>query len=858
MTVDFEQQGRALLARGYTIIPIAAGQKRPAIPKWQHARLTAADLPKFAGCGVGVLPGVGEVPLTAADADIKRPALAAAYLAWMREYLGLTVERVGAAPKVMLIYRAAEAGWAKATSAWYAEPGVTDIHQADRVEFLGAGQQFVAYAIHPDTGKPYEWIDLIGGLDEIDAADLPVLTREHVTQALEAFERLAREHGLVPVKAGKAGATTASAAHPGGDDPLMAYEPPVGLPMAEAARYLTFVDNEEYDTWIKAGASLHHEYGGSDEALRVWDDWSSTADNYQGMSDLATRWEGFGKSDRRPITIRWLLKFGREGEKVAVLAEKHSVLDDAKARIAACDDQIALVSTIAKEVGRDAGEDLALRAQLAGMIRAKFKSLTGMALSAADVKAAMRTAPVVDVAALAAGGGRREDSELGLVARFMDRYGNGLMYVPEMDRWFKWTGTLWKGSNVVEIHHLIKEVIKDLPREHELIQNESERSRFFEFVRRSQNQNAVKNVSDSARSEMAVYVPAEELDRDPMLLGVANGAVDLRTGKLLPPTREHRITIASRTRYRPEAKCDLFEATLLDVFNGDREMVGFFQRLAGYSILGNPKEDVIAVLHGGGSNGKSTILNAIRDTLGPHGAVSDPTTIMETKGKGSAGGPREDLLRLRGKRLVTVAEPPEGAVLNESVVKTMTGGDPVPARGVHSRYTIEVRPSWVVFMLTNHRPTIKGDDDGIWRRVLLVPFERNFKKEGLDDTDREDRLRAEREGILAWLVRGALEYLRDGLRPPKVVQDAGSEYREDMDLLSSWLETCCTVDPNARESNTVLWASWSQYAKTRGELLFIPSEKSLGRKLRTRFKGYKSNGNRGFCGIKVNQVGEFE
>ena len=117
MTIDFEQQGRALLARGYTIIPIAAGQKRPAIPKWQHARLTEADLGRFAGCGVGVLPGVGEVPLTAADADIKRPALAAAYLAWMREHLGLTVERVGAASPTSTRLIASNS-WAPASSSW--------------------------------------------------------------------------------------------------------------------------------------------------------------------------------------------------------------------------------------------------------------------------------------------------------------------------------------------------------------------------------------------------------------------------------------------------------------------------------------------------------------------------------------------------------------------------------------------------------------------------------------------------------------------------------------------------------------------------------------------------------------------
>lgn len=311
----FTTFGRALLGNGYLIIPIKPGHKRPALDNWQTARLGAADLTRYPNHGVGVLCGQGAQPVAAIDVDTTDGALAARFVAWCQEHLGATCERVGNAPKILLAYRAASEGWGKATGAWFEDLGGA----RHRLEVLGKGQQFVAYHIHPDTGEPYEWVDLFGGLDAMRAGDLPVITEAQVEEALQVFEAMAAEAGLVRVSGSKtkAGGMTSAPV----DDPLMAYEPPVGLTLDKAKRFTALADNEDYDTWLKVGMALHHEFAGSTEALDLWDEWSSTAANYANRDDLERRWEAFGKSGRRPTTMRWLMGLAKEKRQAAQVAE---------------------------------------------------------------------------------------------------------------------------------------------------------------------------------------------------------------------------------------------------------------------------------------------------------------------------------------------------------------------------------------------------------------------------------------------------------------------------------------------------------------------------------------------------------
>ena len=854
MSSDFQTHGRALLGNGYLIIPIKPGHKRPALDNWQTARLGAADLTRYPNHGVGVLCGQGAQPVAAIDVDTTDEGLAARFVAWCQEHLGATCERVGFAPKILLAYRAEAEGWGKATGAWFEDLGGA----RHRLEVLGKGQQFVAYHIHPDTGEPYEWVDLFGGLDAMQARDLPTITEAQVEEALQVFEAMAAEAGLVRVSGSrnKAGGMTSAPE----DDPLMAYEPPVGIDLSEARRLVAYVDNEDYDTWLKVGMSLHHEFDGSVAALDLWDEWSSTAANYAAREDLEKRWDSFGKSGRNPTTARWLLKVGNQGKRDAVKAEKRTALDDAKAQILACEDSIDLVNEVARQAGEAAGTDLALRAELAGLIRARFKELTDTSLPVADVRAAMAGGRKV----VAFNKQRRQMTEFGNAERMLDHYGDGLMYVPEIDGWFMWTGIYWRRAAGVELEHLAKETIRALPDEAKSIESDGERAEFFKFCAISQRAVMVRNMVSLAQSDPRVVVSMTDLDKLTHLLGVGNGVVDLHTGKLLPPDQAYRVTTITSVDYDPEARAPLFERTVADVFFGDTDMIGFFQRLVGYSLLGKPDEDVLAIPYGSGSNGKSTVLGAIRDALGEHAKMASADTFLSSGvGGGNAGAAREDVLRLRGARFVYVSEPDEGSELREGLIKSMTGGEPLPARGLYSKTTVEVAPTWVAFMPTNHRPIVKGDDHAIWRRLLPVPFTRNFDQDLTltKDPDRAEKLAAEAQGILAWCVRGALAYQKDGLQPPGAVRKAREDYKSDMDLLGEWLDECCELGPSHVESNARLWASWEAFAKARGELRLVPTLKQLNRRLDTRgttaIKNSHGIRGRGRLGMRVFQVGDF-
>ena len=168
---------------------------------------------------------------------------------------------------------------------------------------------------------------------------------------------------------------------------------------------------------------------------------------------------------------------------------------------------------------------------------------------------------------------------------------------------------------------------------------------------------------------------------------------------------------------------------------------------------------------------------------------------MSDSAGGNAGGPREDLVRLRGSRFVYVNEPDENGELREGTVKSMTGGDVITARGQRAIHSIEILPTWVVFMPTNHKPIVKGSDNGIWRRLKLIPFERDFDNDKtiIKDPLRAEKLKAELPGILSLIVRSAVRYQREGLSEPNSVRAARDSYRTQMDLLAEWLDDCCEV-----------------------------------------------------------------
>lgn len=593
-------------------------------------------------------------------------------------------------------------------------------------------------------------------------------------------------------------------------------------------------DELDYEEWRNVVFGIHHAARGSDDGLALAHKFSARSSKYDPRFLDERVWPHIGKTssdERAPITGRTVLQLARAH------GWQEPIEDDFEAA--------ARVEAIAVGVPRAAEPAVEVRTP-----QAPVPADTGEKPPRAPKKPRDDEPPK----------GYRARTEFGNAERMLDRFGAGLMYVPELEAWYAWTGVYWRRAVQVELENMAKETIRALVDEAEDLQTAEERIEFFKFCAACQKAAMVSNMIRLAASDPRVVVPVTELDKHTHLLGVGNGAVDLRTGELLAPDKEHRITVVTPVDYDPRAAGPLFEQTVRDVFFDDDEQVEFFQRLVGYAIRGEPEEDIIVIPHGDGSNGKSTVLGKIRDALGAHAKAAGPETFLSASGGqgAAAGAAREDLLRLRGARFVYVGEPDEGSELREGLIKAMTGGDPIPARGLWAKTTIEVVPTWVAFMPTNHKPIVKGDDHAIWRRLMLVPFTRNFDRDPdiVKDPGRAQRIAAELAGVLAWCVRGALAYQQHGLKPPKTVAAARDAYKADMDLLSDWLSECCELGPAHTEASEELWLSWKHFAERRGELRFIANSRALARRLVARgFSQVKNLGplraQRGFAGIRV-------
>nr|WP_244109046.1 phage/plasmid primase, P4 family [Burkholderia anthina] len=606
-------------------------------------------------------------------------------------------------------------------------------------------------------------------------------------------------------------------------------------------------DELDYEAWRDVVFGIHHAARGSDDGLALAHAFSARSSKYNPRFLDERVWPHIGKTgtdERAPITGRTVLHLARAH------GWQEPIEDDFE--VAARVEAIAVGAPRAAEPVVEARGDAQIDDDEVILVQSDPPAKPPRAAKKKGTDEPPK--------------GYRARTEFGNAERMLDRYGAGLMYVPELEAWYVWTGVYWRRAVQVELENMAKETIRALPDEIDELQTAEERIEFFKFCAACQKAAMVSNMIRLAASDPRVVVPVTELDKHTHLLGVGNGAVNLRTGELLAPDKEHRITVVTPLSYDPRAAAPLFEQTVRDVFFDDTEQIEFFQRLIGYALMGVPREDLLAIPYGMGSNGKSTVLGAIRSAFGTHAKSASAETFLSAGagGGGAAGAAREDLLRLRGARFVYVSEPDEGSELREGLIKSMTGGDPIPARGMYAKATVEIVPTWVAFMPTNHRPIVKGDDHAIWRRLMLVPFTRNFDRDPdvVKDPARAERIAAELAGVLAWCVRGALAYQRQGLKPPKSVAAARDAYKADMDLLGEWMDERCRVDNGGAASNEDLWRSWRAFAEQRGELRFIANSRALARRLGARgflqVKDTHGIRGRGFAGICVNDEVDFE
>lgn len=364
------------------------------------------------------------------------------------------------------------------------------------------------------------------------------------------------------------------------------------------------------------------------------------------------------------------------------------------------------------------------------------------------------------------------------------------------------------------------------------------------FVKQSGNASNLTNMVKLARKDL--HVQHGEFDTDPMILNTPSGYVDLRNGSIHDHTAKMMLAHQTAAEYSDSEPAPRWEKFIREIFLNDKVMIHYFQKCMGYCLIGGNPEQVIFILNGNGRNGKSVSVNTVQDVIGNYAGVLNVENLMV---RSNSQGANPEIARLEGTRMVVTSEVNEGARLDEGFVKQITGGERISARFLYGK-DFDFKPDFKLVMTTNHLPIIRGTDNGIWRRLIVIPFEAQIPENKVD-LHLQEKLEKESVGILNWLVEGALNYQLEGLTPPQKVIDAGKAYRTEMDQIEDFIEEVCEEDPSYADQAANLYQHYSEWAKKTGHYVFNSTK--FGAEMTKRFDKKRSRAGNIYVGIKVRE-----
>ena len=346
---------------------------------------------------------------------------------------------------------------------------------------------------------------------------------------------------------------------------------------------------------------------------------------------------------------------------------------------------------------------------------------------------------------------------------------------------------------------------------------------------------------------MPLAVRAADFDLNPWLLACSNGVINLQTGELEPGRPEDYISKRARAEFPAEGVFTDFDAwikVLMAIYNDDAKLVAYMQRLYGYGITGLNIEHVFPVLFGRGRNGKSLIVEALSHALGDYAGPVPAEMLLDSNRSTAAGGSSPEIMALKGLRLAFASETDEGRKFSAAKCKWLTGGDTLTGRGLYDKHLISFTPTHLLVLLTNHKPNAPDTDFAFWERCSLIPHKLSFVVRGEDESELKPHereadknlagfLRASSGIILAWLVRGCLDWQKIGLSPPQSVLEATITYQEDENYLGQFIEAACRQHQEARDGSSDLYEAFCHWYKANinKKDKYLPSQKAFGQKL---------------------------
>ena len=421
-----------------------------------------------------------------------------------------------------------------------------------------------------------------------------------------------------------------------------------------------------------------------------------------------------------------------------------------------------------------------------------------------------------------------------------------LLYVHAARQWYRWAGDRWvpclQGEEMEAAKRAADQALDQAAKRH---QTDPDRGkRLVSWATTLRNVNRLQAMLELASSEPGMSAASlRDFDQDANIIGVPGGVINLQSGQFRPATPQDWLTKQVCATWDPKADCPRWRQFLGEIFQDDTKVIDFIQRAVGYSLTGHATEEKLFLCVGHGANGKSVFSDTLATLFGDYHHTAPPSLLTFKSGD---SGPSDDLAGLCGSRLLSINETAEGDRLAERTVKRLAGREPIRARHLYqSSFTFA--PTFSAWARTNHRPIVTGTDAGIWRRLILIPFERQFSEDEADPW-LETQLQQELPGILRWAVDGAMAWYRSGLRVPTRIRRESQHYRSESDLLGQFLTDITRPDPSGRVEQSMLWLRWKTFCHDEG--VCVGSKKSFTRRLAERgIPATMSSGTRYYAGV---------
>jgi putative DNA primase/helicase len=422
---------------------------------------------------------------------------------------------------------------------------------------------------------------------------------------------------------------------------------------------------------------------------------------------------------------------------------------------------------------------------------------------------------------------------------FAARYKGQFLHIYSQNHWLNFDGTRWEKSSGAHLEAgkaLAREALglaaSEMTRtagDDDQTAHKAAKAAYGDAKARLKDSGRLKSMIDMARSVPGIVCEPDSFDTDPYVLGVMNGVLDLQSGTLIPPAPEQLITKQAGSAFDSNAKAPKF-LSFLEQVQPDPAIREFLQRAVGYTLSGSVNQELFFFCYGVGANGKSTFANIVSKVMGDYSVDVGARLLAKTKG---ADSERDRLItRLQGARLALANETGTGDVWDDSLLKTITSNERIPARKLYGE-AYDFMPTHKLWIRGNHLPGAHDAGDAFWRRIVPIAWPIQIKAESCDPDLASKIIETELPGVLAWAIEGCRKWQANGnLLLPQSIKDARASYRADTDVLGTWLRERTIQKPLSRLPARSAYQSYRHHLIDNGHS--APSETTFGRQMGSR------------------------